>query len=263
MEIGQSKERRTVFDLGYTESMEDLAMSDRQQQACPPQLLEERRRWVLHDKKWHKFLSHARLFRYTSFVECVFAAGSMALGNVHKDSDFDVIVAVRTGRMFTARFCAYVIFGMFGWRRNKLDHDKSASDKLCFNHFVTRRGYRLAPPHQEYWRNLYRNLVPIFGPTALISFFFEANRDWAGVAPDCPDDLRHQYRNSSFFKKTIEFLLGGFFGDQAEKILKTMQVKKIERSLKTHRSGWQPRIKYTDDELEFHFHPLAPPRQPE
>ena len=44
-----------------------------------------------------------QLFQYVPF-DFVFAAGSMAMGTVRQDSDFDVLVGVRHGRIFTARF---------------------------------------------------------------------------------------------------------------------------------------------------------------
>ena len=219
--------------------MDDVVMRKRQQQ-------------VLHDKKWRKFLRKSRLFGYVPFVDFVLGAGSMALGTVRLDSDFDVIVAVRQGRMFTARFFAYVMFGILGWRRAKMNHDESASDKICFNHFVTPSSYRLSPPHQAYWQKLYQNLVPVFGPADLIASFFEANRDWMGMMGNYTDDLRHKYQNSSTFKNAVEFLLEGFFGNQTEKILRAIQINKIKRSLALDRLGYKPRIKYTDEELEFH-----------
>lgn len=221
------------------------------------------RRWqdVLHDKKWKRFLKMSRLFAYLPFIDFALAAGSMALGNVHKDSDFDVIVGCRSGRIFTARFFSVLTFGAFHWRRKKINHRGQAADKICFNHFITEKSSRLSPPRNIYWRELYRNLVPIFGRSDLLAAFYKAN-DWSGGPARFAlrskaggpflsrEDQRHFSGTDSFIKKKAEMLLVGGFGDWVERILKNIQVKRVEKNLKF--AGFQPRIKYDDEELEFH-----------
>ena len=213
-------------------------------------LIAKRQQQVLHDKKWIKFLRRTWLFRYTPFVEFALAAGSLATGEVNSDSDFDVIVGVRYGRIFTARlFCVWA-FGFFGWRRTRLDHSKSAADKVCLSHFVTEKSYRLAPPHNEYWKNLYKNLAPIYGDPKKINAFFAANSDWRGERIFV-DDLRHRYHSGSWAKSFREWLFSGRFGDWIERFLRDVQVKRIEKGLENE-SGYKPRIIYSDQELEFH-----------
>ncbi len=216
------------------------------------QTLGIRAQQVLHDKKWQKFLPRAGVFRYLPFVEFAFAAGSLAMGNVREDSDFDVIVGVRRGRMFTARFFAVAFFGLPGWRRKKLSHDRSARDKICLNHFVTEKSYRLAPPYNEYWRDLYRSLVPIFGSREVILKFWRANADWMGDAPAYADDLRHRYRANAWPARLLETMLSGRLGDRLEHWFKRLQIHLIERGLPRHAASYKPRIRFGDDELEFH-----------
>lgn len=215
-------------------------------------IIAKRQQQVLYDKKWLKFLRRTWLFRYIPFVEFVLAAGSMATGNVKPESDFDVIIGVKSGRIFTARFFAVIGFGFFGWRRTRLNHKETAADKICLNHFVTEKSYRLSPPHNDYWKNLYLNLAPVFGTPEKINKFFEANADWLGRDRNYQDDLRHCYKSSSWVKRFRERLLGGRFGDWLEKTLRHFQISRIEKSLKNDPPGYKPRIKYNDEELEFH-----------
>lgn len=211
---------------------------------------------VLFDQKWIKFLRRTWLFRHIPFVDFALAAGSMALGNVTPNSDFDVIVGVRSGRIFTARFFSILIFGLFGLRRKRLDHREAAADKICLNHFVTPETYRLSPPYNEYWRRLYSNLVPVFGSQNKIADFFRANSIWLNVKNKTEKfydfDLRYKYKTPSRFKLFSENILNGSFGDFFEKFLKRLQVKRIEKGLKNGETGYQPRIIYNDQELEFH-----------
>lgn len=236
----------------------------------------------MYDKKWIKFLKRTWLFRYIPFVDFALAAGSMATGNVKPDSDFDVIVGARAGRIFTARFFSVLVFGIFGWRRRKMhlapqtnadstqtnaeisavsvsSQRDSASDKVCLNHFVTEKSYRLSGPYNAYWQRLYQNLVPLFGEPEKINDFFAANADWVLETKDIArprvlrcryiDDLRHCYHRKAWIAKIAErFLLC----DWIEKFLRRIQISKIEQSLKSDKPGFEPRIKYNDDELEFH-----------
>lgn len=215
---------------------------------------------VLFDQKWRKFLWRTWPFRFLPFIDFVLAAGSMAMGNIRPQSDFDVIVGTRYGRIFTARFFCVLFFGLLGWRRNKwhsLNKSgiKDFTDKICFNHFVTEKSYRLSPPYNKYWKLLYKKLVPVFGSVSKINGFFSANSDW------CPmlnakghtyvDDLRHGHKTSNFLKITIERVLSGRLGDVLERLLRRLQLAKIKIGLSDF-AGYKPRLVYTDTELEFH-----------
>lgn len=205
---------------------------------------------TLQGKKWRKFLGRVWLFRFVPFADFVLASGSLATGKIHDKSDFDVIVGVRQGRIFTARFFAIVMFGILGWRRSKLDHKKDSSDKICLNHLVTPRSYRLGPPHNEYWNHLYQNLVPVLGDENQMRRFFQAN-DWMNPPRVYRREPRYLSKGQSLLKKFLEWLLGGRFGAEIERILKQDQVKRIESGL-PHSLGYKPRFIYNNDELEFH-----------
>lgn len=209
----------------------------------------------LRERKWRKFLGRARLFRFVPFAEFVLAAGSLATGKLHENSDFDVIVASRSGRIFTARFFSALIFNIPGWRRRKLTHGEDASDKICLSHFVTRSSYCLKPPYNIYWQNLYQSLVPILGDQEKIDEFFKAN-NWLSPAREYDikkfkSNIFHIDIKDSRFKSFLEKILSYEFGNRLERALKNFQIKRIEKSLEITLC-YKPRVVYNDDELEFH-----------
>lgn len=216
------------------------------------EILARRMRQVLHDKKWKIFLRRSRPWRHIPFVKFVLAAGSMATGNVHERSDFDVIVAARQGRIFTARFFSIFAFSALGWRRPKLSHKDAARNKICLNHFVTGASYEFAPPRNTYSRRLYRMLVPIYGGAERVNEFLAANAGWMGARRTYRDDLRHVSRDPSALKRWLEARLAGRMGDQLERFFKRVQIARIERSMRDDPPGYRPRIRYGDEELEFH-----------
>ena len=237
--------------------------------------LAERRRQVLHDTKWQLFNKRTWLFRYIPFVEAAFGSGSLALGNVNENSDFDVLILAKSGRIFSARFFSAFAFNLFGWRRKKLDHRISAKDKICLNHFVTRTSYRLTLPPNAYWQALYKQLVPIYGAEAEVNLFLIANKDWLGAA-QYQSDIRHAYKEPSRFKIFIESRFSGFFGNWLERVLKQYQVRRINRGIPTSKQSVDrvisykssvskqseqyhlpPLVRYSDTELEFHPDPAT------
>lgn len=211
--------------------------------------MRRRKQDVLRDVKWKRFLKLSRRFRHIPFVDFVFAAGSMALGNVHVASDFDVLVGCRSGRIFTARFFSIFVYTLTDERRKRISHHEDASDKICFNHFVTEKSMELKPPYNIYWQELYKNLVPLYGQADLINRFWLEN-SWMGEGRVFYEDLRHSDR-PSYLKKFLEFAFQGRAGDWLEAILRKVQVRRIEQSLK-RTQGFAPRIIYNDEELEFH-----------
>ncbi len=224
----------------------------------------------ISEKKWQKFLSRVWLFRFIPFVDFVFASGSLATGNpnplhnlrrevssdgaaqvmcgMNENSDFDVIIGVRQGRIFTARMGCFLVFTPLGlWAR----HPRKANDRFCFNHFVTPNAYRLSPPYNEYWEKLYASLVPVYGEPEIIQKFYDANADWVGPIRNNPPKWSFGPRlRAGVVSNGMEWFLSGKFGDWLEKILKVLQIKRIESGLKNFNQ--EPRVIFNDNELEFH-----------
>jgi len=168
-----------------------------------------------------------------------------------ENSDFDVLIGVKSGRIFTARAFCVLFFGLLGWRRKKEDGEGVAKDKFCFSHFVTPDKYSLSGPYNEYWDELYSSLVPIYGDIKDIEKFYVANSTWMKEKREYKKDIRHLYSKPGFIKMFLEKILSGRLGDLFEARVKNIQIKKIEESLKTEKQ-YKPRIIFNDLELEFH-----------
>jgi hypothetical protein len=237
------------------------------------EIIKRREQQLLCDKKWHMLNRRTWLFRHLPFIEFVFGSGSLAVGNVDEESDFDVLIGTRSGRIFTARFFAALAFGLFGWRRAKEHGHADAANKMCLNHFVTPATYRLTLESNAYWKLLYEKLVPVYGSERKIQQFFTENKALIGERK-VELDQRYKWREPSDFKNVIEILLRGKVGDRFEEFLKKYQVARIEAGLPSEgesrephqmiihgASGekveLQPLIVYTDDELEFHPDPAV------
>jgi len=236
-------------------------------------VIERREQQLLCDKKWHKLNQRTWLFCFLPFVEIAFGSGSLAVGNVDEESDFDVLIGTRTGRIFTARFFAAFAFGFFGWRRAKEHGHADAADKMCLNHFITPATYQLKLQTNAYWKLLYKKLVPIYGEERRIRQFFKDNLELIGERK-VEIDQRYKFQDPADLKNVIEIILRGAFGDWLEKKLKKYQIARIEAGLPVQQLAREPHrmiisgergervelpplIIYNDQELEFHPDPAV------
>lgn len=199
----------------------------------------------LFEQKWKVFQKRVKLFRYVPFVEFVLLAGSMATGKVHEKSDFDVIVGVREGRVFSAWFLSAFIFQLFGWREHP---GRDATNRFGMPHFAGPGGYTLTPPYDAYWNNLYSKLIPALGDEKRIAEFFAAN-DWLKPPRGYVRHERYLGGASSWCKKLFEFVFGGQLGNVSERVLKKWLVRKISNKGKL---GYKPRISWDDTKVELY-----------
>lgn len=200
-------------------------------------------------EKWNDALRHRSLFGFVPFLDFVCVSGSLALGNVKKDSDFDVLIGCRSGRIFTARFFTMFFFGIIGKRRASADFGPAARNKFCFNHFLTSERYELTPPYTLYWRHIYRSMTPIYGKEEAILKFFGKNK-WARREATV-FDARFLPRGFNFGRAVLELLLSSPLGGIFEFIVKKVQMRRILKK-KAKRESEAGRIRADDEELEFH-----------
>ena len=199
----------------------------------------------LFEEKWDVFEKRVKLFRYVTFVEFVLLAGSMATGRVHAKSDFDVIVGVREGRVFSAWFLSAFIFQLFRWREHP---GRDTTNRFGMPHFAAPPGYTLTPPYNAYWDDLYRKLIPALGDEKRMAEFFSVNT-W--VTPPRVYKRHEKYIGgaNSLCKRLSEFVLGGWLGNLFEHVLKKWLVKKIKNEEKL---GYKPRVFWDDTKIELY-----------
>lgn len=196
-------------------------------------------------KKWRVFEKRARLFRHVPFVEFVLLAGSMATGKVREESDFDVILGVRYGRVWTAFFFSSLFYELRGWREHPGVRKRN---RVAVTHLATPRGYKLSGPYDAYWENLYQKLIPAMGDERKMAEFFTAN-DWLQPLRAYERHERYIGEAQSVLKRFLEFILGGRFGDVLERALKKWLTKRLQHPAKL---GYKPRLVLSDDKLEIY-----------
>lgn len=205
-------------------------------------------------KKWEKTLKAVRWLKLVPYIRLIFASGSLAFNNTDKESDLDVLIVAKHGRIWTARILTVLILSLLGVRRNR--YERIAPDKICLNHFITDKSLYI-PRKSIYTAQLYARLIPIlWEDEKLIEKFIEANSwvgEWVKGWPTIKINPSADGQNSAIpevIKKIGEKILNGKLGDWLERILKKYQLRRINSYHLTHKSGG--RVKADDESLEFH-----------
>ncbi|MEK7659053.1 MAG: hypothetical protein AAB338_00115 [Patescibacteria group bacterium] len=212
------------------------------------------------EKKWRKTLKTVKWFRMIPYLRLVFASGSLALKNTVKESDLDVLIVVKHGRIWTVRFLVILLLSLLGVRRTR--HERVAPDKICLNHFITDKSLYI-PRKSIYTAQLYARLALIWTEDEKIIDQFCTANSWVGeYVRGWPEAIRNpkfkilnpkQIQNSkilNLIKKTSEIILDTKAGGWLETILKKYQLRRINSCHLTYKPDG--RVKADDESLEFH-----------
>lgn len=205
-------------------------------------------------QKWRMCLRRAYWLQAAPWVRGIFVSGSLAMGTISADSDFDMLVLVEPSRLYLGRLFLSGIASLIGARRTRFE--TIAPDKFCFNHYITTASLGIS--HESlYNAQTYAHLVPIAINPTLSGEFFVANL-WINkfVYNFTPHQqtIRRTVRKSSMLLLAARFLerLLNTGGDAFERWARRYQQKRIAANPTTHAPGG--RVIYTTTELEFHPH---------
>jgi len=204
------------------------------------------------DQKWRIVKKCIPLFRFLPFVEGVFVSGSLAVGTVRKNSDFDFLIVSRLNRLYTLRLFSVLLFGVFGMRKTKIfpmslfelfenrkifGHEYGVNmtkDNVCLNHYISTNSLAMKDRLVE-GMFLYTRLVPIYvRGEMLINHFFQANewiRDYF-FRSSFGERVRYSERPRVVYswnpiRACLEFIFRGRMGDALEGYMYTWQKKRI------------------------------------
>lgn len=211
-------------------------------------------RKFIAEKFWARTKQYGQYMRAVPFVKMVAVCNNLAYDNPNEQSDIDLFIVVKPGRMWLSRFIITLILQFYGVRR----HGDKIAGRFCLSFFVTSEKLRMnelelkpEDPYLAYWT---KNLTPIFGETTY-KLFKNLNSDWLSSygLKFTDHQLRHLFvREKRAMKRFGEWLFGGFVGDAFEKLLKkTLKVKTLKSM---NALGPESNVVVTDDMLKFHNH---------
>jgi len=215
-------------------------------------LVEERiERQKISDQKWKKVKRFGKFLQMIPYIRLAAVSGSLAMNHCRKESDFDLLIIAKAGRIWTCRTFTTVFFQIIGQRR----HHKYTKDRFCLNHYITDQSLDYIKKNLTN-AQIYKRLVPIIDTENLMRKTQQSNqwiKNYLLFYPVFWQGYLKKIKKSRFLnqiRQIEEFFLDNRFGDWLENFFKQIQIKRIKKNPMTYMSGG--RVIYDDRQLEFH-----------
>ncbi|OPL12048.1 MAG: hypothetical protein AVO34_02230 [Firmicutes bacterium ML8_F2] len=216
-------------------------------------------RQKLADQRWKKARWTIKLIQNIPFIRLVMLSGSLAMNNPRKESDIDLLIVTRAGRIWTCRALTTLFIHLLGRRR----HGQLTENRFCLNHYITTQSLGI-PLFSLYNAQTYAHLIPVWqAEPDLDKKFQRANqwiKDYLAFYPIGQKGFLKTIKSHflfSFFRKSREFILDNKIGDGVEFLLRKFQAQRIRKDPLTYRAGG--RVIFNDQQLE--FHPDSPEKE--
>jgi hypothetical protein len=191
---------------------------------------------------------------FVPYVRGVIVSGSLVYGNASPKSDLDILVVVKHGYLWMARFLLSLVTYSIGKKR----HGTKIADRICLNHFVS-DCHLTIDHHSVYNAQTYARWLPLFSSQSYRRLF-KMNAFWRDQyvwnQPMYTSFSNIQVRHTLFGRWCRFLIIGifegivqGSFGQRCEHILETLQRWYMSRRQRVLKAG---RIVLTEKELEFH-----------
>ena len=209
-------------------------------------------RHKIADRKWKKAKRAIKLFQLIPFIKMIAVSGSLAMNNTRENSDIDLLIVTKAGRIWTCRGLITVFSHLMGKRR----HGALTKDRFCLNHYLTEKSLKI-PYKSLYNAQTYVHLVPFWQiKNNLYKKFQKANQwinEYLTFYPIIQKGYLKEIKPNIFFKdlrELKEFIFDGIIGNFIEFILKKIQQARIKKDPLTYQSGG--RVVLSNHQLEFH-----------
>ncbi len=202
-------------------------------------------RAFLNEKLWMRVRLFARLMAGVPFIRMIAVCNTLAFSAATPESDIDLFVVTKPGRLWTSRLFLTALLHFFGVRR----HGPYVAGRFCLSFFVTENALKVSDltlpggdPYLHYWM---RTLKPFYGRPAY-ERFLSVNRVAAAEAP------AFLVERDSLFKRVTEAVLAGPVGNAVEFLIK--KILKPRTQKKAGALGGEACVVVSDDMLKFHNH---------
>lgn len=196
----------------------------------------------------------ACLLRFVPFVRAILVTGRLAMKNTENESDWDILMVIKNGKIWTGRTLVTLLIHLIIKRR----HKNKIKDRVCLNYFIT--GDSLEISNKDlYSANEYHFTFPLFSVGGVFRKFQLQNRWIKNFRPNYqPEEISNLkiIKDSwlSRISRTLGEALLGF--DFLENRLRKWEKEKIMKNPKTQKKGGL--IIASDEKLIFLPEPQGP-----
>lgn len=192
------------------------------------------------------------------FVRAVFVCNTLNGPGLDEDSDIDVFVIVKHGRLWLARVLVTLKLSLFGLRRTK----RRIKNKICLSFYLADDSLNLekiAIENDVYLVYWLAQLIPFYDPENLLSSLQKANGWVRKYLPYAfqPYDLFAKWKAVEIgfgfkLKKFFEGVWTGTYGDLIESQAKGAQQAKMKMNFMSRQNENDTGVVINDKMLKFH-----------
>lgn len=203
--------------------------------------------------KLNRLVRISKWLRFVPFVRMIGVTGALAMKNAKVKSDLDLLVVLRSGKIWTGRTFVTFLLHIFKKRR----HNKKIADRVCLNFFVTDESLEVITK-DLFSASEYMFLFPLYGfPTyerfQIKNQWIKSMKPSYALSEISPLKTFSDSRISKFIRTVGEIILSA---DWIENNLKNIEKKRIMANPKTHQEGSM--VCANDDALVFLPEPHGP-----
>lgn len=201
---------------------------------------------------WKKVRRYQWLFSLCPFVKLVAVCNSLTINDVRENSDIDLLVVTKKGKLFAARFFMTLLTGIFGIRR----HGKKIKSRFCLSFYVSEEKTKISDlaikPYDIYLAFWLKTLQPISGDYKVYEKIMEENREFLDFYFKTEPIYKKRYfRNRNFIQEKIKKILEKLFG--TENFIEKTRMKQLDRiNKKFNKLEDKSGTIISDDILKFH-----------
>lgn len=174
----------------------------------------------INEKFWKKTRKYVPKLYNVPFIRSVSVCNTLSFDNCDEDSDIDLFIVVKDGRIFTARTLASLLFHLFGVRR----HGQKIAGRFCLSFFAT--------------EDMFERIDEV-AQKPVDPYFFYWKKFLSGFK-----------RRQEFFVDMREKFFGGSLGDVLEKWLEKKHLQRYE--MRKKELGPNADIVVSKNMLKFH-----------
>ncbi|HQL52948.1 MAG: hypothetical protein ACOXZY_03720 [Patescibacteria group bacterium] len=190
------------------------------------------------------------------FVKAVFVCNTLGYGIVEEDSDIDVFIVIKKGRLFITRALVTLYLSFLRMRRTK----KKIKNKICLSFYIADDSLNLEKTaikndiYLIYWLS---TLVPVYDPQNFYQIIIK-NNQWLNkyllneLNNYVPNNLWKVAESKKVIKNFFEKVWSGGYGEIIEKQAKEMQLAKMKMNLHSLQNEADTRVVISDEMLKFH-----------
>lgn len=210
----------------------------------------------LIEKKYKVGLKAIGYLKFVPGVKMVAVCNSLAMGNVNQESDIDLFIITSVNRIWATRLLVTLIVQFLGVRRRR----QSISDRVCLSFYISEKqmnlqAITLSPdPYFNYWL---ATLNPVYGKHAFINFCQENFwlKNYLPNSLKTASDFKRIVNDNKFstiFKNINGLWFESIVGNQLERFVKYLQLKKMSKNVNSLAKENDSRVIISDLMLKFH-----------